>query len=164
MLHAFSYFSNIHPMKKRLLSLLLLFAATAMYADDAKIVIKQKSGNETILELSTNPIITFEGEDMVITNDFTAIVLPLEDIDDYVVSDATTGIESITAQPEFHHGHIIFTDMVKGMSVFVYALDGRMVDKQTVGDSGRADVIFENLPKGTYIISTQNKNIKVINK
>jgi hypothetical protein len=76
-------------MKYRLIFFMLFFVALS-YADDAKIVIKQKSGNETVFELSTNPVITFEGEEMVITNDFTSISFALEDIDSYTADNGTT--------------------------------------------------------------------------
>ena len=150
---------------KKLLSLLLLFVATTTYADDARIVIKQKSGNETVLELATNPVITFEDEDMVVTNDFTTIAIPLADISYYEVSDGTpTAIAPITDQPKYASGHVIFTDMTKGTSVYVHTLDGKMVSKQTVGASGKVDVSLKSLPKGAYVISTQKNKIKVINK
>ena len=150
---------------KKLLLLLLLFVVTATYADDARIVIKQKSGNETVLKLATNLVITFEGEDMVITNDFTTISIPLVDISDYEVSNGTpTGVEPITDQPRYASGHVIFTGMTKGTSVYVHTFDGKMVGKQTVGASGKVDVSLKSLPEGTYIISTQKNKIKVINK
>ena len=54
------------------------------------IIIKQKSGNETLLDLASKPVITFEEENMVIANSFTSITIPIEDIDNYVISkDAT---------------------------------------------------------------------------
>ena len=149
---------------KKLLLLLFLFVATATYADDAQIVIKQKSGNETILKLSTNPVITFEGEKMVVASDVIQISIPIDDIDDYVVSDGTTAIEPATTQPQYTRGHVIFSSLVTGSPVYIHTLDGKVVGKQAADASGKADVSLENLPKGTCIISTQNNSIKVINK
>jgi hypothetical protein len=153
-------------MKKQLLLFLLalLPLVASASADDAQIVIKQKSGNETILQLATNPVITFSGEDMVITNDFTTISIPLDDIDNYVASDGTTAIEPVTTLPQFSRGHVIFSGMATGSPVYVRTLDGKVVGKQAADASGKADVSLENLPKGTYIISSQNNSIKVINK
>lgn len=150
-------------MKSRLLLLLLLFSA-ASYADDAKITIKQKSGNETILKLSTNPIITFSGETMVVTNEFITIIVPLDDIDSYVVKDGTTGIEQPIAEHLFANGHVIFHGLPTGTPIYVYALDGRKVSMIMADYSGKADVSLEQLPKGTYIINALKNSIKVINK
>lgn len=149
---------------KKLLLLLFLFVASATYANDAQIVIKQKSGNETILKLSTNPVITFEGENMVIASDVIQISIPIDDIDDYVVSDGTTAIEPVATQPQYTRGHVIYNGLVAGSPVYIHTLDGKVVGKQVADASGKADVNLENLPKGTYIISTQNNSIKVINK
>ena len=84
------------------------------------ITIKQKSGNETILDLSTNPIITFSGENMVVTNDFTSIMLPLDDIDSYVVGNVNTGILEMADTPEYHDGHVMFKGIVEGTTVVLY--------------------------------------------
>ncbi len=148
----------------KLLLLLFLFVATATYADDAQIVIKQKGGNETILKLSLNPIITFVGENMVVTSDVIQISIPIDDIGGYVVSDGTTGIGPVTTQPQYTRGHVIFSGIAVGSPVYVHTLEGKVVGKQTADASGNADISMENLPKGIYIISSQNNTIKVINK
>jgi hypothetical protein len=150
-------------MKKQLLLLVMLLLP--MLADaDAQIVIKQKGGNETVLKLSTNPVITFEGENMVVACDVIQISIPLGDIDDYVVSDGTTAIEPVTTQPRFTRGHVIFSGVAAGSPVYIHTLDGKVVGKQAADASGKADVSLENLPKGAYIINSQNNSIKVINK
>jgi hypothetical protein len=142
----------------------MFFFVTLSYADDAKIVIKQKSGNETVFELSTNPIITFLGEDMVITNDFTSISFPLEDIDSYTADNGTTtAIASTKEKPMFENGRILFNGISKGTPISVYSLDGRLISKQMT-DADKAEVPLISLPKGTYIISVENNKIKVINK
>lgn len=150
-------------MKYRLTFFMFFFVALS-YADDAKIVIKQKSGNETIFELSTNPVITFLGEDMVITNDFTSISFPIEDIDSYTADNGTTtAIASTKEKPMFENGRILFNGISKGTPISVYSLDGRLISKQLT-DADKAEVPLSSLPKGTYIISVENNKIKVINK
>ena len=151
-------------MKKEILLFVLMLLPMVASADDAQIVIKQKSGNETVLKLSTNPVITFEGENMVVASDVIQISIPLDDIDDYVVSDGTTAIEPVTTQPRFTRGHVIFSGVAAGSPVYIHTLDGKVVGKQVADASGKADVSLENLPKGAYIINSQNNSIKVVNK
>ena len=151
-------------MKKQLLLLVMLLLPILARADDAQIVIKQKGGNETVLKLSTNPVITFEGERMVVASDVIQISIPLDDIDDYVVSDGTTAIEPVATQPQYTRGHVIFSGVAAGSPVYIHTLDGKVVGKQVADASGKADVSLENLPKGAYIINSQNNSIKVINK
>lgn len=148
-------------MKTKLLVLFLSIAST-MFADS--ITIKQKSGNETIVELSTNPVITFVGEDMVVTNDFTTISFPLDDIDCYVVNNVPSAIHEIADTPQYHNGHVVFNGLANGAAACVYSMDGRIVSQHFADASGRLDINLSNLPKGAYIISAPNNKIKVINK
>ena len=127
------------------------------------ITIKQKSGNETILELTTNPIITFSDEYMVVTNDFTTITFPLDDIESYLVGE-TSGIREVKDSPQFRDGHIVFKGFKDNSTATVYSLDGKTFRKFSPNSSGVIDINMGNLPKGAYIISTLNKKIKVINK
>ena len=147
-------------MKIRLLLLLLSFAITT-YAES--ITIKQKSGNETIIDLSTNPVITFAGESMFVTTDFTTISFPLIDIDSYVV-DETLGIQEVKDSPQLHNGHIVFKGMKEKASATVYSLDGKTIRKYTSDISGVIDINLRSLPEGAFVISTPNSKIKVINK
>lgn len=151
-------------MKLRLLFVVMFVATLSAYADDACIVIKQKSGNETILELSANPIITFSGEDMVVTSSLTTIAIPLADVDSYTAYDATTGIRPLTDAPQFANGHVLFSGLAKGSDVRIYTADGRLVSHQQADASGHAAVSLDSLPKGVYVIRTPDNSIKIINK
>lgn len=150
-------------MKKSLI-LLLLSIATLSYADDAKVVIKQKSGSETALQLSAKPAITFSGDDFVVTTDATTITLPLSDVDYYTVSEGTTGIAPVATQPQFIRGHVVFSGLMEDTPVYIHTLDGRVVGQQPADASGKADVSLDSLPKGVYVVSTPNNNIKVMVK
>jgi hypothetical protein len=144
--------------------LFLLFLSVSVIMSAESITIKQKSGNKTILDLSTNPIITFSGENMVVTNDFTSIMLPLDDIDSYVVGNVNTGILEMPDIPEYHDGHVMFKGIVEGTTVFVHSIDGKMIHKFTSDGSGILEVNIGIFPKGVYIITTPENQIKVINK
>ena len=158
-------FSNINKqMKLRLFLLLMSLATLSAYADDARIVIKQKSGSETILELSTHPVITFSGEDMVVTSDFTSISIPLDLIDCYTAYDDATGIEPIVTPPLYANGHVVFRSLPKGTEVRVYTVEGHLVRSQPADDFGQTDISLDMLPKGVYVISTPACKIKIINK
>ena len=151
-------------MKTSLISLLFLMIGLTAYADDSTIVIKQKSGNETVLELSANPVITFSGENMVITSNITTIMIPMDDIDDYVVCGEGTGIKPVTETPQFVDGNVVFSNIPKGTTVRIHALDGALVRTQTVTLSGPTIVSLDQLNKGCYIISAGEYRIKVIKK
>ena len=151
-------------MKLRLFLILLFLATLSAYADDARIIISQKSGNKFFLDLETNPVITFSDEDMVIKNDFTTISIPLADIDYYTVNNGTSGIEQVDIGRQYSNGHVVFSGIPAGVCASVYTMDGRTVWSQRVDTSGIADINLNLLPKGTYIINVQRTSIKVTNK
>lgn len=146
------------------LLLLLLVGIQLSWADDATIVIKQKGGNETLLKLSTNPVITFEDESMVVTTSLTQILIPLGDIVEYTVSGAASGIKTIPAVPEFRNGCVVFSDLPPGTPICVHSIDGRLINRHTIDYTGVGTVRIDNLPEGVNVISVLNKTIKIINK
>ena len=157
-------FAKSTTMKLKFLSLLLFLSALSAYAEDAQLIIKQKSGNETVLELSSNPIITFEGEDMVVTNDVTTFIVPLSDVDDYVFNTTPTNIQRQVIEPTLHGSHLIFRGLPHGAEVNIYSVDGKRVGTQNADGIGSADVDLSKFPKGTFIIGTSKNRIKIINK
>ena len=151
-------------MKSRLLLILLSVVTLSAYADDARIVIKQKSGNETVLALASNPVITFSGDDMVITSSLNTISIPLADVDSYTFNDGTTAIRPLVDAPQYVNGHVIFSGLAKGAEVSIYTFDGRIVRRQSADATGYADVSLGSLPKGVYVVRTPNNSIKITNK
>lgn len=151
---------------KKIVSTLLMclcwFASQAQ--NSTSIIVKQKGGNETIFDLTTNPVITFEGENMVIVNSFTSITIPIDDIEDYVISKTATEVSELVLQPQYTRGHVMFTGLTKGTVIHVYTIGGKNVAKHKTDDFGIADINLDNLPKGIYIVKASNRSIKIINK
>ena len=150
-------------MKKTVLLLALLVQSSLLLAQGSPVIsIKQKSGNEIIIELSTNPVITFKGEEMVVTNTFTSISIPLGDIEAYTVGE-TTSIEGISSQPQYKDGCLYFSDLPEGTPVNVYSLSGVLVGRQVVSCDRSAKVSLDLLPKGVYVVNVLKNNIKITN-
>lgn len=152
-------------MNRKFTVLLLLLASVQLsLADDTTLTIKRKGGNETLLKLSTNPVITFEDESMVVTTSLTQIFIPLGDIVEYTVSGAASGIKTIPAVPEFRNGCVVFSDLPPGTPICVHSIDGRLINRHTIDYTGVGTVRIDNLPEGVNVISVLNKTIKIINK
>ena len=145
-------------MKRRFL--LILFSAFTTYLCAESITIKQKSGNETVFELSTNPVITFSGENMVVTSEVITIMFPIDDIDCYEVGNAASGIQALTDAPQYHDGHMIFRNVSNGFSASVFSIDGKKIGQYCPSSDGILDISIGSFPKGTCIISTPLKNIR----
>ena len=152
-------------MKKTVLLLALLVQSSLLLAQGSPaITIKQRGGNETILELSSNPVITFEGEEMVVTNDFTRIQIPLGDIEEYMVNNIASGVKKVLVEHQFQNGRVFFSRIPKGTPISVYSADGRLVTRKVVGETNNSEVYVGDLPNGIYIISVLDKSVKIINR
>ncbi|MBR6592786.1 MAG: hypothetical protein IKD19_02430 [Prevotella sp.] len=149
-------------MKKKFLLLLFMNMSLIMHAEESCLVIKQKSGAETIFPLYSNPVITFEKETMVVTNDFTSMFIPIDDIDNYEMKPNTTKIEGVLDRPQFVNGHVLFPKVPKEACAFVYTLDGKLVEKHQANSENIIDINMCDLPSDTYIIGTRNIKFKVI--
>ena len=151
-------------MKKLLTSVILMaFAILGHANNDAKLVVKQKSGNETVLALSTNPIITFVGDNIKIENEFINISIPIDDVDDYRV-DNPDRIDEEVIKPIITKGHVIFTGIPSGTAAYVYTPDGKTVCTQKANADRTVDFNIDSLLKGTYIIKASNNTIKITTK
>ena len=134
-----------------------------MYADDAKIVIKQKSGNETILSLESNPVITFEEDYLNVRNDFTNFSFPIADIEQYSVSN-TSDINETSILPQYSNGQVSFIDLPQGSKVKVCSLDGKVIRTISTESMGTMTFNLRDLPKGIYVICVANSSFKLVNK
>ena len=157
----FLAFYNFHSMKFKLLLWLLVSSALTVCAES--ITIRHKGGNETVMELESHPVITFSGENMTVTNDYTTLMIPIGDIEGYVVNN-TSGIHQITDGPRYADRHILYNHMKEGASASVCTIDGKIVSQQKANAAGIIDIDLSSLPKGIYIIKSPMGNIKVINK
>jgi hypothetical protein len=152
------------PMKKLLTILVLLFAFSMVHADNStNLVIKQKAGNETILSLDSKPIITFEGEYMIVKNDFATISFPIADVDQYSVS-TSTDVKEIHSQPRLLNGQVTINDLPKGSKAYIHSIDGKVIREFDANGLGTVTFNLRDLPKGTYIISAPNTRFKMSNK
>lgn len=150
-------------MKFKLLFLFITFSL-ALQAEEESLIIKQKSGGETVITLSSNPVITFDGETMVLTNDYTCMYIPLDDIDTYETTSQTTEINNVSANTKYTKGHVVFSNIPAGTVAHIHTIDGRLIGKHCADATGNIDINISELPKGIYITSTPAIKFKVTNK
>ena len=129
----------------------------------ANLIIKMKAGNETILSLDTNPVITFDGEYLMVSNNLTSFTFPLAEIEEYRVSEAS-GVREIRILPYLSDGEIIIKDLPQGTKAYIYSLDGKVIKNMETNNIGTVCLKLSDLPKGTYIISAGKTKFKLYNK
>ncbi len=154
----------ITTMKHLFLTLTLMLMASIAYADEVtNLVIRQKAGNETILSLDSNPVITFDGENMNVRNDFTTFSFPIADIDQYSMS-GTSDIKEMHSQPHYANGQVTIKDLPKGIKAHIHSVDGKVIREIEADGMGTVSFSLSDLPKGIYIISAASTRFKIFHK
>ena len=133
-------------MKKLLLLMLAGFLSPTLAKGQNAIILQMKDGSKNVVSLEapssgTDPSITFDGSEMVITGGKTLRV-KLSDVLRYTYGDASTGIQEIgDATPGilFQNGEIVFTNQTEGMHAEIYNAGGLLIRSfATTSPSGRA--------------------------
>ena len=141
----------------------MLMASMANADNTTNLVIRQKAGNETILSLDSNPVLTFEGEYLNVRNDYMTFSFPIADIDQYSVSNPTD-IKEMRSLPRISNGQVTLNDLPKGTKAYVHSIDGKVIREMEPDGMGTVSFSLRDLPKGTYIISAANTRFKIANK
>lgn len=137
-------------MKTRLFlsTLLLVFFATSIWADDAKIIVWQKDGKTTEILFNQMPEFTYQDGNVSIQNGGTMLSWSLTNLQKFtfanIESSIPTVIKDVEATPQLN--------ITKGYAV--YDLNGQLFKKQIRS--------LSELPKGTYILKDGSVTIKVV--
>ena len=127
------------------------------------LVIKLKTGNETVLSLDSNPVITFDGEYLNVRNDDANFSFPIADIDHYGVS-STSDVKEKPSLPYYSNGQVSINDLPQGSKIHVCTMDGKAIMAIVADGMGSVSFHLRDLPKGTYIIHAVKNSFKVVNK
>lgn len=150
------------------LMLLVVVLATSAKADDVKYLVLNVGGEETVVALADNPVMTIsEGMLKVTVGGEEVLTASLENGLTYSFKeDGSTGIQEIQNEeaPRLERGHVYISNAQQGDIVRVFTIDGKLVSSQRIGDEGTADVDLTTLNKGLYIVKSAKTSIKVINK
>lgn len=111
-----------------------------------KIVIHQKTGGDIEVSLSSKPVVTYEGSNLVVTSSGAATLsYPLSELEKITYSNVATAVEEMT---------VLSKDAGPSQ---VYDLNGRLL--MTV--PANQPVETSALPRGMYIIKNNNNSYKI---
>ncbi len=131
------------------------------------IAIHQIDGAIITYAFEDKPVISYTGEELVITTSSTSVQYPLAYLRKLTLEsdwDTATAIGEVTKpDTEFH-----FTDQgatvrgeKPGTPFQVFDMKGARVYQGTIDAEGRADIRMSRLPAGIYVIKTQSTSFKI---
>ncbi len=139
-------------MKKLIISLLTLFAATASWADTA-LIVHQKSGGTVEFAFSEKPVVTYEGDHLVISVDGASVSYPLSDMQKFTFGELSENYTRIIAPVN-----------VAPQPTYIYSLDGKLMRTLQPSEDGSTSASLEGLTPGTYVIKNGKTSYKVLKR
>ena len=150
------------------LMLLVVVMATSAKAESVKYLVFNSGGEETVIALADEPVITInEGVLKVTVAGEEKLSADLSEGLSYSFSEtAPTAIQEILTEESsrLEQGHVYFAHAREGETIRVFTVDGRLVASQRISGEGVADIDLTTLGKGLYIVKSAKTSIKVVNK
>ena len=147
---------------KTFLAALLLMVGTNLMADDYNFLILTTNGSEQSLPLPIVQRITFEDGYVVVQTTESKHAFPIALLDKITFAETADGATAIKNLPE-QAENLTFKDgtlVIKGDGMLrVYNTSGAIVSIAYVKEG--ANVSFDSLPAGVYIVRMGDKTIKV---
>ena len=149
------------------LMLLVMLMATSAKADNVKYLVLNSGGEETVIALADNPVMTIEEGILKVTvAGEEKVSADLSQGLTYSFSETATSIQEIlnNESSRLEQGHVYIAHARAGETVRVFTVDGKLVASQRVNSEGTADIDLTTLGKGLYIVKSAKTSIKVMNK
>lgn len=140
-------------MKKLILSLLTLFAATATWAETA-LIVHQKSGGTVMYAFSDKPVVTYDEGYLLITVEGTQVSYPLSDLQKFTFEEIEEDQITLITAPV----------SVVPQPTYIYSIDGKLMRTLQPNENGTTSASVDGLPTGTYIIKNGKTTYKVAKK
>ena len=150
------------------------FAQTVQEKMITCLVLTETNGTTTEFALESFPVITIEGNNLVITHNGNQLTTALTGVQDYhfIEKTVTTSISSVPSNdpkntsntPQFSFSNTEVSGLKAGARVAIYNLNGTQISSVTADGEGRVALDFSSLPKGVYILRTPTKSFKFMNK
>lgn len=150
------------------------FAQTVQEKMITCLVLTETNGTKNEFALESFPVITIEGNNLVITHNGNQLTTALTGVQDYhfIEKKVTTSISSVpsndpknaSVSPQFSFSNAEVSGLKAGARVAIYNLNGTQISSVTADGEGRVALDFSSLPKGVYILRTPTKSFKFMNK
>ncbi len=124
------------------------------------IVIHQKDGKVAMFKFSEKPVVTYAGNELVLTTTETTVQYPiymLQKLAFDISVDELTAVEAVQkseGQFHFQDGALCISGGKPGSTVFIYNLRGVKAAQCRLDSDGKASILLQGLRKDVYIVKT----------
>ena len=150
------------------LMLLVMLMATSAKADNVKYLVLNSGGEETVIALADEPVMTIEESILKVTvagEEKLSADLSQGLSYKFLAEDPTAIQEVLNKETSrLELGHVYIAHAKAGETVRVFTVDGKLVASQRINGEGTADIDLTTLGKGLYIVKSAKTSIKIMNK
>ena len=150
------------------LMLLVMLMATSAKADNVKYLVLNSGGEETVIALADEPVMTIEESILKVTvagEEKLSADLSQGLSYKFLAEDPTAIQEVLNKETSrLELGHVYIAHAKAGETVRVFTVDGKLVASQRINGEGTADIDLTTLGKDLYIVKSAKTSIKVMNK
>lgn len=158
-------------MKKLLLTLALILGASAWaVASERTVSIYQADGQVVTFSFQDSPVVTYSGNDLVLTTTKTTVQYPIymlrklvfDEDWDYITDNIADELEPVkpTTKFGFQDGMLTIVGVDPGSSVRLFNLKGMLIGVYRVGSDGLLSISMRDLGTDVYIVKTNRLSFK----
>ncbi|MBD5355764.1 MAG: hypothetical protein HDR88_02005 [Bacteroides sp.] len=155
-------------MKKYIIaSIMALASAFTVSAYDYSLLVNTKDGNVVEYQFEFNPVATFDGDEMIIVDDYTGVDtrFNMADIINLTIKKPDSAVGKIET-PHLTIGvtkdHLSVSGLDKGSCVNIYNLSGATVASAVAGEDGTVNIAVDGLGSGVFVASMPGNSFKFI--
>ena len=154
---------------KRILFLLTLFLAVLPVAAQNTLIVHQKDGQTFSFGFEEKPVVTFTDNELVVTSTMAEARFQLAEVVKFTFDDEGTAVEGIKddgrkAAISLDEYTVSLTGAKPEITVRLIASDGKVLQSYKTDRNGSVQFSIAELPEGTYIISSEGLNVKILKK
>lgn len=150
-------------MKKLLLLLTVLLAATVAKADDMVLQVLLSDGQVVSINLNEEPRTTYQDGNLVITSTKNTVTYPLERVRRFTYVTAT-GIESpkiVGASFSSDGETLTFNGLNPNTKIYLYNVAGQLLKTIDSGDQEQVVITASHMPFGVYVVKVNGGTFKI---
>lgn len=124
-----------------------------------------RSGENVTILLDQDPLVRFEGLDLVIATDMNVVNFPSEEAEKLTNVSVDPGGISGAMLPDalftFGEESLKVANLAPGISVAIYTVDGKLISSAITDGSGNASLTLPGQSASVYIVQTPSVSFKI---
>ena len=157
---------------KMLLCVLAVSTVSAWAQSTAScVVVEETNGNKTEFLLTTQPRITYVGNDVTLTSTGATVVLDAANVKKVFLAESETNATSVqevkaseSVIVDLTDGKLALNGLKSDSPVALYSVDGRQLYAGTASAAGTLSLPLGSFPGGIIIVKTTTQSFKIIKK